>query len=402
MHGSARREDLSAPGVVPAVDGFRGYSALLVVLFHCWLFVNPPLDGGPLRALVAASFLGVDYFFVISGFVLFLPIVRRGGTFGSVKAYAVRRVGRIVPAYYLNLAGLVLAYPLFTGFSIPLASLGGTITLLIHLLFLQYAVPAWLGRLLNWSGMGFGINGVLWSLTIEMIFYCVLPLAAARYARHPLLGLAAAIITALGWRALVLHLPSIGSVVGMARVASGPNLHLLTQFPGFLGHFGLGMTAAWLFVEAHRGGTRSPGWKVGAVAAQVISLAALLGAMWAVGRSEAEQSVWHLLWVRGLAPALAFAGLLTATVLASERAQWLCANRLARWLGDVSYGVYLWHVVLIGLVTRALGAVNTGRNTTFAELLLLVVPMSLLAGWLSRRLVEEPAIRYARTRARRW
>ena len=88
---SAAPLPVRVPVHVPAVDGFRGIAALLVLIFHCWTMTDPPLDTGPVRAFVASAGLGVDFFFVISGFVLFLPVVLRAGVFGSVRSYAVRR-----------------------------------------------------------------------------------------------------------------------------------------------------------------------------------------------------------------------------------------------------------------------------------------------------------------------
>ena len=88
-----------APAVVPPLDGLRGLASLLVAIFHCWVFTDARLGDGDLRALVAAFGRGVDFFFVISGFVLFLPVVLREGSFGDVRAYFVRRVARIVPVY---------------------------------------------------------------------------------------------------------------------------------------------------------------------------------------------------------------------------------------------------------------------------------------------------------------
>ncbi|MEW6271096.1 MAG: hypothetical protein AB1689_17580, partial [Thermodesulfobacteriota bacterium] len=81
------------------------------------------------------------------------------------------------------------------------------------------------------------------------------------------------------------------------------------------------------------------------------------------------------------------------------RMRTLLATPGARWLGDVSYGVFLWHVPLV-LAVLGTRLVRPRTDVGFVVLCGLVVPASLLLGWLSRRLVEEPAIRWARGRSR--
>jgi peptidoglycan/LPS O-acetylase OafA/YrhL len=62
----------AAFGFVPALEGLRGYAALLVVIYHCWLLaIYPAFDQGPGRALLSTGFFGLNFFFVLSGFVLF-------------------------------------------------------------------------------------------------------------------------------------------------------------------------------------------------------------------------------------------------------------------------------------------------------------------------------------------
>jgi len=62
----------------------------------------------------------IDVFFIISGFVLFLPVIARGGDLGGVRSFYIRRAARIYPAYWLSLVVLLvlmaIELPAFTVF----------------------------------------------------------------------------------------------------------------------------------------------------------------------------------------------------------------------------------------------------------------------------------------------
>src|ERR1700716_112216 len=93
---------------VPAADGFRAFAALSVVLYHCMYGAGLPLLGSKfVRNYLAAGFVGVDFFLVLSGFLLFLPVAAAPGRFGVFCSFALRRGPRILPAYYVALAATV-------------------------------------------------------------------------------------------------------------------------------------------------------------------------------------------------------------------------------------------------------------------------------------------------------
>ena len=91
--------------VVPAFDGYRAYAIMGILFLHV-IFGSLPAagDNGLIRATLGQC---VDVLFIVSGFVVFLPTVARGGEFGSVRAYAIRRAARLVPAYWAIL-GIIL------------------------------------------------------------------------------------------------------------------------------------------------------------------------------------------------------------------------------------------------------------------------------------------------------
>src|SRR5262249_7094921 len=106
-----------APRRLAALDGLRGVAATGVVVLHVWFFTAK--GGDPLThvgdSLMQALRLGVPLFFVLSGLLRILPWVRAAGSDREppqLRTYVVRRAARILPAYYLALAGaaVILAF----------------------------------------------------------------------------------------------------------------------------------------------------------------------------------------------------------------------------------------------------------------------------------------------------
>lgn len=390
---------------VSAIDGFRGYAAIAVLLFHVsYAAGRPPLDEGIIRSVLISGYMGVDFFFVISGFVLFLPAVTNEGRLGDLRSYALRRAARILPAYYLVLVGVVVLHSTIVNIptALPHTSLRGVLSFVLHLTFLEHTVGLVLGM-----PEGFAIHGAVWTLTLEALFYVLLPLVTGWYYRHPLLGLAAALAVSVLWKYAAINQPfSISWLAGGER--DSLRLVLVTQLPTYAAHFAAGMTGAWLFVRLRSVGARSV--PAGAVLAQVLALLVIILSMRSAGirdlrrvgglYTDASGRWFYEHWTDTTHVALAFAVLLVATALAPRWGRWPFTNRVARALGDASYGVYLWHLVVIGFALQTLRFAPDRTGQAFLRMLAVTLVASLLAGWLSFVFVERPFIRWAQRRSR--
>src|SRR4051812_17165961 len=162
------------------LDGLRAVAALSVLCLHVWLYGQPnpdrPTRSGLLDRAVFELRLGLVFFFVLSGYLLYRAFagaaLRR--TPVDVARYARRRVARIVPAYYLALVGAVaLLWGLRGSPGVRLPDAAG---LPLFFVFGQ-----------NYSSETFfQLNPVTWTLCLEAAFYVALPLiglAAFRLAR---------------------------------------------------------------------------------------------------------------------------------------------------------------------------------------------------------------------------
>lgn len=373
---------VAAPVYVPAMHGLRGLAALGVITFHVggaalWI----PNHEVPRAFYNSLGPMALDVLFFISGFVLFLPVVLNG-TLGSVRSFAIRRLARMAPAYYVVTAVTLAAFPLLSNAAVERSSDRSVLSVLIHAVFLH-------GELLPRS-TGFTVNAPVWSLSIDFVFYLLLPLVAVAYLRRPLIGLALALACSAAWRA---------AFIDPSAVRPYEGLDFMVQFPLFMGDFGAGMTAAWLFLRLRdrgwpeRYGRRLVAVAVGAVVALVV-LAYIGGASSPYYLSVFEEP----LAVRTLIP-VALLVLVVAISLAPRRAQWPLTNRPLVAFGEISYSVYLWHlpIIFFGFYTLDIGR-HSGNLWLWG---VFVLSTATAVGAVSYFLVELPARRLGRRLAAR-
>lgn len=402
--------------VIPELDGFRAMTVLAVIGSHAMLFSGLFLAqaGTTLAEWVDLLSITVDAFFIISGFVLFLPVVVNGGDLGSVKGFAIRRAARVVPAYWFVLV-LILALIAFVPVSLLPNQVGGAelefpgpFSILAHFLFLQTPLV----QLHTASEVGFGLNGPLWTLSVEILFYVVLPFVARPYFRHPLIGLAIAAAISLAWRYSFAHFAGIAPLVGVEDGSTHATAVILQsdyQLPNWAFSFGVGMTSAWAYVRL-----RSMDQDVVRRWARAIQPAAIVACL----------VLMHLCYVYGIEPAfgvepanaagigrraplptMAYTAsigiLILSTAMAPSWQRWPWSNRLARWLADVSYGTYLIHFVVMAYLLVTISPPQTGTFSAFLTWFAITTPIAVAYGYLSARFIERPIRRWAHKFGRR-
>lgn len=379
----------AAPAHVPVLDGLRGLLTILVLVHHVVssvLYDTPPGEEQKWEAafvFVRGTTIALPMYFVISGFVIYLPAARGNGRLGDLSWYALRRVARIVPAYYLNIAVLIFTWPfLFSDVPSPMATRRGIELMLGHVVFLQKL-------LFDEKDIGFGLNGSVWTLTLEEFFYFTIPFVGLWFFRRPFTMLGASLALALGWRSMSFHWPEIAGALGMPAPDALLPSHLFHQFPGYVLPFALGTVASLVYVRQWALPLlEGRGWIMYLLHA--FCAVSIVLCTWRVGRMTGIERGIPPDFTFDMVPAALFAGLILATAMGPPAARKLYDNRICRFLGDTSYGVYLWHMVLIQIVFRHGGLPRPPDTRSLLIYLAWVVPGSLLLGWISFAFVERP------------
>ena len=362
---------------VPALEGMRGLAALGVVLTH--VAFQTGAANTPVIGRIWGRFdMAVAVFFVLSGYLLWRPhaaAARGHGDAPGVGHYLRHRAARILPAYWAVVCAALLLLP-------AAAHTAGVRVWVSNLALLQIYVPLTLTDGLT----------QMWSLAVEVAFYLVLPVLA--FAMVRLRGPAAR------WR--------VPAVIGLGALCLGWNLlpvptpeaiHADNWLPGYLPWFAGGMLLAELVEEPEHAGTRGwrgQLWRLGgdrfvmwplALAAFLLSATDLAGP---AGLTRAEP--WQYVLKTALGALIGF-GLIAPLVLGAANHRWL-ESPLGATIGRWSYGIFLWHLVVLSIVFPVFGILPFSGN--FAWVLLLTVALTLPVAAASYALVEEPARRFAR------
>jgi exopolysaccharide production protein ExoZ len=342
-------------GTYTGIQALRFVAALLVVTTHATLYTRERLDG----SLPVWHFgeVGVDLFFVISGFVMMVSTQSLVGRADGWKQFAVRRCIRIVPMYWIATT-IKLLVLVAAPTAVLHAKLDPGKTVLSYLFLPSRNIDGDVQPLL----------AVGWTLTFEMFFYAVFALALFLRARRPVIA---------------------GAVLGACA-------------------------AGWLFREAHW----LPGqWPPATVYLDPIVLYFLIGMIigaWTTGTSTRRCALGLggvlLFWaaLRALDPAdrsldglreVARPAIVTLVVLAMVLLDPLIKGRIPRpitFMGDASYSLYLFHPLVAPVVPAALA--HVGLRVVPLSLVLCVVA-AVLAAAVIYRYVESPLTARLRRRS---
>jgi peptidoglycan/LPS O-acetylase OafA/YrhL len=343
---------------IPEIDGLRFVAIASVVISHVQSLLversSIASNGGWLFRAVDHGWRGVDLFFVISGFILALPFaVHRleAGLRVSLKNYFRRRLTRLEPPYFVCMTFMFLVFSAFRH--------NGQTT--------QFWARHFAASLIYCHNVIYGtgslLNGVAWSLEVEIQFYCLVPLLTLVFA-----------IQNKNVRRLLIVAAILAAGINQQVWLSNPRLYI--SIAGQIQYFLAGFLLADIYlIEWHRKSRQSWAWDLIAI----------------VGLSIA-------FYANGAAFYVVFPFLLLALCCAAFRGVLL--NRILAWpiitiTGGMCYSIYLLHFILIANALGITSAIIKNRSY-YVFLPLQVAMMALLVGVISITYfiaIERPCMR---------
>jgi len=383
------------------IEGLRAIAAASIVVVHVWAFSMASGvrvgDGRWTGHLVSTLSGGVTLFFTLSGFLLYRPFaaaIADGLPRPSVRRYLRNRALRIVPAYWVILAVTGLLF----GAAYIRDAQGHTSVGRLHNP-LDVVQSAFLVQDYHPSTVTIGI-GPAWSLAVEVVFYCVLPLLVIGVA------FACRSVTSRRRRVAILLVPPlvllcVGLSGKLAEAVLSPGAPgwdadwhsvLERSFWVQADLFSFGMVVAVVHAQVSGGYLT-----VSSTVRRALVAAGLIVLLPSALRMHEREFSYTLL---NTGEALAMALLLAALVLPGARtrpvALRVLESRAFVAAGVVSYSVFLWHVPLIEWMKKE-GLTVDGGTLGFLVNLLVVGAVTGMLSAFSYRYVEAPALRRKRS-----
>ena len=347
------------------LDGVRGVAILLVLAWHylpCQIRADANTPLAYVSQALRLTWSGVDLFFVLSGFLITGILLDNRAAPNYFRVFYVRRMFRIFPLYYLLLAGFLCASKL------PIAEPAASWLFSDPLPFWSYATFSQ-NILMGWRGT-FGPHwlGVTWSLAVEEQFYLFVPALVYLLPRGKLTCVLA--VLALAAPLLRVAFPGFAAYCNTPwrsdSLMAGALLAVLVRQP-----------SAFALIQRHP------------QAVLILFLTLLAGAAVMTGRRDGFGAFNHF-WLAGLYSAF----VLIAYTFPRSLIGVVLRQGVLVWLGQRSYGVYMFHQAVSGFVHGALRADKPEIHTASdLSVTLIAFLTTLILAEFSYRLIEAPMIR---------
>jgi peptidoglycan/LPS O-acetylase OafA/YrhL len=322
------------------LDALRGIAILLVVIFHYLVVYASPTEGTILSALRSAftlAWAGVDLFFVLSGFLIGGILIKHRDAENYYTAFYIRRMARLLPLYLVTvgLYGATSAWLTASGTGAGHWLIHGDGTALPIWSYLAYVQNFLNAQEYNWGGHWLAAT---WSLAVEEQFYLIAPVLLRLVPMQRLVPILATLIAVAIVTRTALHVSTGHWIAGYTSLITRWD----ALFIGILGAVALANsdTRSKLAKQSDR------------LAIAAMFLLAGVAIMSAIGltKSSLIMSAFGYTYFAITSLVIIATALLAKTAALTR----ILRNQTLVRLGTISYGIYLMHQAVYGLVCFAL------------------------------------------------
>ena len=342
------------------IEFFRTFSALGVVWIHSWiLFQNPSLSLGKIDFFKLISFVGngVDFFFVISGFLMYLALQKKEFSLINYAYFVKKRFLRIAPLYYISILVYFLVFNFLQNQDISFKDV------VIDALFLN-------------NHFKVNIAYTFWSLAVEWLFYLIIPFLFIFRSRKT--------------QFYTFLLICLVSIVRLYQVEASSKLFLTPDMPlPLFIEFGWGILIGMIITN--------DAWKLKFQVKQSwLNLLIGFGILY-FGRvmrltelvENAGSFAIFLKVLSGPVMTFGFAYIMWMLIGSIGKFNGFVEHRFFQFMGRLSFGIYIWHVLILSIIPWT--HLNAHLPTPIAMILTFVMVSALttLLSWLTYELLEK-------------
>lgn len=365
---------------IDVLDGIRAISIIIVVWFHFWqqTWLIPSIGNISLDWLSRNGSLLVDMLIFLSGFCLFLPHARSmvySEPIHSTGTFYIKRAARIMPSYYFSVLIILLLFVL------PLKEYSSVSfmwkDLLTHIFFVHNLFT---------DTMTFSkLNGVLWTVAVEMQFYLIFPLLAGWFRKRPW-------ITYLG-----MTLTGLISSYFIRINFHNINQAFYVNHPlTFASVFANGMLCAWIYISYTKNKRRNRKTEFLYLFFAVVSIF-IFKELCQQRTFYPNGQEWQVKYRYSLS--LIYFLIVFSILMAQRYFRPLLGNRFMKFVAEISFNLYIWHQYIavklkefrIPYWTGDIPPNQTGDKPWMWKYQMLCILISLIAAVATTYLIEKPA-----------
>ena len=333
------------------LDTFRAIAAIVVMIGHIELFRQNNW-GNSLSEVVPSGHTAVMMFFVISGFLITFLLTKEKEKYGtiSLKDFYLRRVLRILPLYYLILLGSSLFFVATPKFST-----------------IAYAITI-LPNISHASGCGWSVSPQIWAIGVENLFYIFFPLVMLLVSNKRMLMLLLITTVSLAILPHAIDFVNVRTIQNSSLAHFNQKFFYCNKFDSLL----IGCMAGFAFAKNHK--------LLKIIYNEWMFFVCVIAAivMWG-GNIETKHFNDELMSVLF---AVVILNMCTNTQLNIT-----FENRVTKFLGRISYGIYMYHWIILLLAFKFLPIDGTAISAVV--LYAVVITATIIVAWLSYETYEK-------------